>query len=283
MQAPNTQQMDVPAASRPSTDDDPGVQGITQQMVDAESALRFAPTWDLAGLRPTIEGAANFQVGLSSQTNREYEMYAQQSNMNNQQRVPDGPVAAPLAPADVVQIMARAGVPPQQAQAYVAANPNADPQALLALGLNPQNARASVVNNGDKIRELQEAALEYRAAVADVVRQGQAGPAGYVGGDTHGPLVQQGNAYLNALQQPGLPSLRAGGTINSYGGVAAYVPGGVADTFGTRMMVQQQRAQAAAAIAAAQMQVIDPDEVPVESISSRYEPPVDGPMLPRRN
>ena len=230
MQAPSTQQMDVPAASRPKADDDPGVQGITQPMIDAESALHFAPTWDSSGLRPTLEGGPNFRVGLSSQTNREYEMQAQQSMYNNQQRVPDGAVAAPLMPADVVQIMARAGVPVQQAQAYVAANPTADPQALLALGLNPQNARASVVNNGDKIRELQEGALDYRAAVADVVRQGQAGPAGFVGGQDHGPLVQQGNAYLNALQQPGLPSLRAGGTINSYGGIAAYAPGGVADT-----------------------------------------------------
>jgi hypothetical protein len=282
MQSTTTQQMDVPAASRPTATPQTGVMGIQQDMVDAESALRFQP-FDFPGVMPVIEGSDAMRVGLSSQTTREYEMRAQQSNLNNQQRVPDGPVAPPLTPSLVVQRMTAAGVPTAEARAYVGANPGADPEVLLALGLNPQNARNSVVANGDKLRELQQSALLYRQAVADVVRQGQQGPAGYVGGAEHGPLLQQGNAYLNALQQPGAPSLRAGGSINSYGGIAAYAPGGMTDTFGSQAQIAQERAAVAQNIAAAQMSVIDPDEVPVEDIDNRYQIPVDGPQLPRRN
>tara|TARA_Y100001972_G_scaffold122832_2_gene169086 strand:- start:103 stop:930 length:828 start_codon:yes stop_codon:yes gene_type:complete len=275
--------MDVPAAVRPTgMKDAPGVQGVTQAMVDAESAQRFRP-FDYAGVPPVLEGSAQMRVGLSGQTTHEYEIQAQQSNLNNQQRHPDGQLEQPLTAQSVIQQMVAAGVPAQQAQALIQANPGADPEVLLSMGLNPQDARQSVHNAGNKLRDLQNDALQYRAAVANVVRQGEAGPAGFVGGVTNGPLVQQGNAYLNALQQPAIPTTRAGGSINAYGGIAAYVPAGVADLFSGAPNITQNRSSTVAAIQQAQMNAIDPDAVPVEQIDPRFQPPYSGPQMPFRN
>ena len=59
------------------------------------------------------------RVGLSSQTTHEYEMKAQQSTINNQQRLVDGQLEDPLTPAAVQQQLVAAGVPAAQAQAHL--------------------------------------------------------------------------------------------------------------------------------------------------------------------